>query len=247
MDVAVSSGVSTGEWARDLAAAGIVHQMTAGDLLVHAWLISINTRLHVLVDKTGYPLQLDINGRAIRTPLRKRDWLRHGAAILLTKLVLSRAAPAMSSIPFDALKNPPLSGFGVTYRPLKLVSHSLRELTQIEVVEDDILNDRDYAGTFHVLRAANILNRVYFDDATLRAMLGNLRSRLMPGGLLIVCRTMDQDSVNHATIFRLRDDGRFAAVGQLNAGSEIEELVLSLEPTSGNETTSEPPEQTIRS
>src|ERR1700733_4106738 len=87
MDVAVSSGVSTGEWAHDLEQAGVAHRMTAGDLLVHAWLISISPRLHVLVDKTGYPLQLDIGGRAIRTPLHKRDWLRHGPAILLTKLV----------------------------------------------------------------------------------------------------------------------------------------------------------------
>jgi hypothetical protein len=230
MDVAVSSGVSTGEWARDLDAAGIKHQMTAGDLLVHAWLISINTRLHVLVDKTGYPLQLDIDGRAIRTPFNKRDWLRHTAAILLTKLVLSRAAPAMRSGSFGALRNPPLSRFGVKYRPLKLVSHSLRELTHIEVVEDDILNDHGYAATFHVVRAANILNRVYFDDATLRAMLRNLRSRLMPGGLLIVCRTMDEDSANHATMFTLREDGRLAVAARLNSGSEIEELALALEP-----------------
>jgi hypothetical protein len=232
MDVAVSSGVSTGEWVRDLEAAGIKHRMTAGDLLVHAWLISINTQLHVLVDKTGYPLQLDIDGRAIRTPFHKRDWLRHTAAILLTKLVLGRAAPALRSGAFGALKHPPLSGLGVKYRPLKLVSHSLRELTQIEVVEDDILNDRGYAGTFHVVRAANILNRVYFDDATLKAMLRNLRSRLMAGGLLIVCRTMDQDAVNHATMFTLRDDGRFAVAARLNGGSEIEDLALGLEPAS---------------
>jgi hypothetical protein len=230
MDVAVSSGVSTGEWARALEKAGIRHRMTAGDLLVHAWLVSINRRLHVLVDKTGYPLQFDIDGRAIRTPLHKRDWLRHGAAILLTKLVLRKATPALRSASLGTLVNPPLSHLGVRCRPLKLVSRSLRELAQIELVEDDILNDHGYVGAFHVLRAANILNRVYFDDSTLSAMLRNLRARLMPGGLLIVCRTMEHDSVNHATMFKLQDDGRLAAVARMNGGSEIEELALGLEP-----------------
>ena len=95
MDVAVSSGISTGEWTRFLANSGIQHHMLAGDLLVHAWLISIGSRLHVLVDKTGYQLQFDIGGTAIRTPLRKRNWLQHGLPILAIKLVMLRVAPAL--------------------------------------------------------------------------------------------------------------------------------------------------------
>ena len=104
----------------------------------------------------------------------------------------------------------------------------MRELTQIEVVEDDILNNQSYQRSFHVLRAANILNRVYFDDITLTAMLRNLRSRLLPGGLLIVCKTRANDSVNEATLFKLQDDLKLAVVERLNGGSEVEELALAL-------------------
>jgi chemotaxis methyl-accepting protein methylase len=59
-----------------------------------------------------------------------------------------------------------------------------------------------------VLRAANILNLAYFDKATLQRMLRNLRARLLPGGLLIVCRTNDAE-VNNASVFTLQGDGRF--------------------------------------
>jgi hypothetical protein len=229
MDVAVSSGISTGEWTRFLQNSGIQHQMVAGDLLVHAWLVSIGSRLHVLVDKTGYQLQLDIGGNAIRTPLRKRNWLRHGLSILAIKLVMLRAAPALRRASPGQVRDLPLTRFGVRYRPLQLVSRSLREFEQIEVVEDDILNDRNYGSSFHVLRAANILNRVYFDDTTLTAMLRNLRSRLVPGGLLIVCKTTESDDVNHATLFKLQEDGKLAVVARLNGGSEVEELGLGLD------------------
>jgi hypothetical protein len=226
MDVAVSSGISTGEWTRFLQNSGIQHQMVAGDLLVHAWLVSVGSHLHVLVDKTGYQLQFDIGGNAIRTPLRKRDWLRYGVLILALKLVMLRAAPALRRTLPGQVWDLPLKRFGVRYRPLQLVSRSLREFEQILVVEDDILNNRNYGNSFHVIRAANILNRAYFDECKLTAMIRNLRSRLVPGGLLIICKTTEDDSVNHATLFKLQIDGKLAIVAKLNGGSEVEELGL---------------------
>ena len=45
-------------------------------------------------------------------------------------------------------------------------------------------------------------------SATLKRMLANLRSRLLPGGLLIVCRT-NAAGINNATVFTLGPDGRF--------------------------------------
>ena len=107
------------------------------------------------------------------------------------------------------------------------MSPSLNQLPQLRAVEDDILENKDYPQRFHVLRAANILNLAYFDTATLQRMLRNLRSRLQPGGLLIICRTNDAD-VNNATVFTLEKDGRFTATARLNEGSEIADLVLGL-------------------
>jgi hypothetical protein len=116
---------------------------------------------------------------------------------------------------------------GVTCRPLTLLSPSLSQFPQLRAVEDDILLNRSYVQRFHVLRAANILNLVYFDAPTLERMLLNLRARLLPGGLLIVCRT-NEAGVNDASIFTLKEDGRFVTTARLNAGSEIADLVLAL-------------------
>lgn len=216
MDVAVSSGVSTAEWLLALENAGIECHMLAGDAVVDARLISIGA-LRALADKTGHLLQLDMNGRAVRLPPpRRRDRLRYAPLIALMK-----AATWL----FDLQSQATRRRLGATCRPLTLMSPSLTRLSRIRTVEDDILHDTGYARRFHVLRAANILNLAYFEVATLERMLANLRSRLLPGGLLIVCRT-NAAGKNNATVFTLGADGRFETTACLNEGSEIADLVL---------------------
>ena len=222
MDVAVSSGVSTAEWLMALENAGIECRMLAGDAVVDAFLISMGKRLRALADRTGHLMQLDIGGKAVRLPPpRRRDQFRYLPSILLMKaatclFALQPAAPAQRRL-------------GVTCAPLTLLSPSLNRLPQLRAVEDDILVNTSYQRRFHVLRAANILNLAYFDLATLQRMLLNLRARLLPGGLLIVCRT-SETGMNHATVFTLEADGRFKTIACLNQGAEIADLVLELPP-----------------
>lgn len=223
MDVAVSSGVSTAEWLIALENAGVQCRMLAGDAVVHAFLISWGPSLRALSDRTGHLMQLDINGEAVRMPPpRRRDRIRY-----LPHMLLMRIATRL----FDLGKmDPPVQHrLGASCRPLTLMSPSLNRLPQLRAVEDDILLNRDYSRRFHVLRAANILNLAYFDTATLQRMLRNLRARLLAGGLLVVCRTNDAE-VNNASVFTLREDGRFTLTARLNEGSEIEHLVLGLPP-----------------
>lgn len=229
MDVAVSSGVSTAEWLIELERAGISCRMLAGDAVVNAFLISLGPNLRALSDRTGHLMQLDIKGEAVRMPPpRRRDRIRY-----LPHMLLMRAATRLFDL--GSLNRPRRASgvepvqrrLGATCRPLTLMSPSLNRLPQLEAVEDDILLNRDYAHRFHVLRAANILNLAYFDTATLQRMLRNLRARLLPGGLLIVCRTNDAE-VNNASAFTLQEDGRFALTARLNEGSEIEHLVMDL-------------------
>lgn len=225
MDVAVSSGVSTAEWLVQLQQAGIQCQMLAGDAVVNAFLISFGTHLRALSDRTGHLMQLDLKGEAVRLPPpRRRDRIRYSPYILLMRAVTKL---------FDLTARSTQHRLGATCHPLTLMSPSLNRLPQLRAVEDDILVNRDYTRRFHVLRAANILNLAYFDTATLQRMLRNLRVRLLPGGRLVVCRTNDAD-VNNATIFTLESDGRFTSTARLNAGSEIEDLVLSLPPEAGH-------------
>jgi hypothetical protein len=237
MDVAVSSGVSTAEWLVELERAGIECAMLAGDAVVDAFLISLGPRLKALVDRTGHLMQLDVGGEAIRIPPpRRRDRIRYFPHTLLMKAITGlfdlraqkRAQTASQS------SDPTQHRFGVSCRPLTLMSPSLSQLPQLQAVEDDILLNTSYRQRFHVLRAANILNLAYFDEATLERMLCNLRSRLLPGGLLIVCRTSEQ-GVNNATVFTLENDGRLTATAHLNEGSEVSHLVLRLPPAGGQE------------
>jgi hypothetical protein len=228
MDVAVSSGISSAEWLVSLERAGIDCHMLAGDAVVDAFLISLGRGLRALADKTGHLMQLDIAGEAVRLPPpRRRDRIRYMPFILLMKAVTRLFGPQARARLQPG--GPLLRRLGATCHPLTLMSPSLRRLPQLRAVEDDILVNTSYTQQFHVLRAANILNRAYFDVATLESMLRNLRARLLPGGMLIVCRT-NESGVNDATLFTLGDDGRFRSVAALNEGSEIADLVLQLPP-----------------
>lgn len=224
MDVAVSSGVSTLEWLESMEQAGIECRMTAGDAAADAYLVTLGPGLRVLVDRRGTPLQYEVAGYAIRLPMRKREMLRFGLPVLYMRILLASAvAPALKSAK-GAVEG---ARMGIRWQPLKLVSTLLRKRNRIEVVEDDILVNRSYKECFDVLRAANILNRGYFDEGTLVAMLLNLRNRLRKGGLLVVCRTNDRN-VNNGTLFTLGDDGRLRTLARLNEGSEVEEIALKL-------------------
>jgi len=226
MDVAVSSGVSTAEWLDSLERAAIECRMLAGDAVVDAFVISLGRFLRALVDRTGYLMQLELAGRAIRTPPpRRRDRIRYLPFTALMNATTRLFGTALRT--WDGTQPDPMRRLGVTCRPVKLMSLALRRRHRIEAIEDDILVSSSYGGRFHVVRAANILNRAYFDTLTLERMLVNLRARLRPHGLLVVCRT-SETGLNNATVFALEEDGRFSALTRLNEGSEITDLVLRL-------------------
>ena len=226
MDVACSSGVSTVEWLESLSDAGIECRMTAGDASVNAFLLSIGDNLRALVDRKGRVMQYEVAGVGLEVPVRKRKLPRYGLPVLVLKTMAMLLGPTLSNLKSAARE----ARWGARWRPVQLVSPSIRGRRDLEVVEDDILVNRSFVRCFHVVRAANILNLGYFDKATLVAMLSNLRNRLHDGGVLIVCRTVPGD-VNHGTVFGLDRDRRLRVLARLNDGSEIESIALEL-PTS---------------
>src|SRR5581483_2841907 len=120
------------------------------------------------------------------------------------------------------------SGLGmITWRRVPLVIPGLLDRPDIEIIEDD-LSRNELGRRFTALRAANILNRSYFDEDRITDILKRLRRRLVDGGLLIVCRTT-RPGLNDASVFSLSSGRRFTVVGRLNAGSDVEELVLALD------------------
>lgn len=226
MDVAISSGVSTLEWARSLQDAGIAHRLVAGDLGVRAFLVSIGSAVEILVDRTGYPLHVDLLGHGFANTA-PRTWQKPAAAALrLAAAGFVRAQPDLRRyLQGSVARFEPR--MGIACEPITLVSPRLLQSATIEVVEDDLLvEDPTLRQRFHALRAANILNVTYFDEPALTRMLVNLRSRLRPGGLLIVCRT-HEDRSNHGEIFRLEGDG-LISIERFGQGSEIGPLVARL-------------------
>jgi hypothetical protein len=202
MDVAVSSGATTCEWSQDLAGHGIEHHIVAGDRDPEA--VWLSSRLaDLLIDADGHVLYADVLGRGLRTggrSVRSREAMRVIRGVARSRLV-----------PFRRQR-------------VELVVPELLHSPRITLVRDDIFEHRpDLEGRFHALRAANILNRGYFDDDRLRLGLRKLQRRLVAGGLLIVCRTL-RDGTNDGTLFR-EEDGNLRAAARLGAGSELDGLI----------------------
>jgi len=227
MDVAVSSGISTLEWQQQLEQEGIRHRMVAGDLLVNAFLVSRGQRLHALVDASGYPLQYEIYGRVVPVPTGVRLRALYFAPLRLLRRILVSQFSRLSGECIRSTVRWAEGKRGVVCRHVALVSPRLQRSACLEVIEDDILADEWSGRRCHVLRAANILNRAYFDEPTLRRALHCLGSRLLPGGFLVVCRTYDS-GVNGGTVFRLEADQTLAIVARIGGGSEVENLVIGL-------------------
>lgn len=226
MDVAVSSGIATLEWMESLRAADIDFRMTAGDLCVRAFLLSFGSLLNVLVDRGGYPMQFDLAGRAIPYPPPRR------MAVLLPLFVgLHALRWILPSIFAATFKRSAVDGqarylrrLGVSCQHADLVSPRLRQQQSLTILDDDLLATGAYENRFHVIRAANVLNRSYFTEENLGAMIDNLRRRLRPGGMLIICRT-HEDGTNHGTVYRLNAQNAFDAVVSIGHGSEVDPLV----------------------
>jgi hypothetical protein len=206
MDVATSSGITTLEWSEHLTAAGMAHRLVAGDSHIEGVRLSFG-RSDVLLDRgRKHVLFADVFGHSVDVGGGSmRSTLVVGALRLLV-----RAAPVLR----------------LPVRRVELVSPRVRDCATVTVVEDDVFTwNAELTGRFDALRAANILNRQYFDDEHLRAAVANLRDRLRLEGLLIVCRT-HADGTNHCTFFRLAQS-ELVVAARIGEGSEIEDLVVS--------------------
>lgn len=200
-DVAVSSGVSTLEWQQALLQADVDFELTATDLFIRGWLLALRGGVTVLTGGAGGLLQIDIAGFAFHPrAVGRRRRLLNAVPIALARHGLRRR------LIMDA-------------RAIDLTSPRLRGVT---VIEEDIMNP--IPGQWDVIRAANVLNRNYFQDDELRGMATALVRSLKPGGILAVCRTMDGIG-NVGSVLRQGANG-LEALCDLRGGSEIKPLLL---------------------
>jgi len=206
MDVGASSAITTLEWSTQLAADGVAHHLVAADSHVRGEWLSFAGGEILLDRDRRHVLFADVFGRPVNV---SGDSTRSAFAVAVIKAIV-RVSTAVR----------------LRTRRVELVTRKLREHPAVSVMEDDMFaRKRELTGKFDALRAANVLNRQYFDDRQLRAALANLRDRLRPDGLLIVCRT-HADGTNHGTFFRRAGSG-WVVAARIGTGSEVEDLVLS--------------------
>jgi hypothetical protein len=80
----------------------------------------------------------------------------------------------------------------------------------------------------HVIRTMNIFNRAYFSPETLKKGIVAVTHSLLPGGIWILGRTVQEEPPLHeVTIYRKEDSGKLRVIERIGPGSEIEALALS--------------------
>ena len=210
LDVGVSSGVTTHEWSRSMAEAGIEFSLDAFDLCVDASILSAGDNFHVLRDSSGRPLQFEVFGRAVENTLGE-SWSRRIRR--LVPVLALRAAHSLVS-----------RNGGLRSEDVQLVTRYLRRGGPVRVFEYDLQNvdrlERDYT----IIRAANILNLAYFDVSFIETCVRKLKGKLEDGGYLCVVRT-HSDGSNHGSLVR-RTGEEYSVVGRVGDGSEIENIVV---------------------
>jgi hypothetical protein len=80
-------------------------------------------------------------------------------------------------------------------------------------------------GACQILRTMNIFNRAYFSQQQLEEGGAAAFKSLVPGGLWIVGRTLEQDFTNHVTFLRRGEHG-WEVLERIGSGSEMESVVL---------------------
>jgi hypothetical protein len=214
-DVAISSGVTSLDWLEAVRASGRGCRLLATDRELTAWRVRCGRHLEVLLDRQGQALQFDLAGRG--WPARARGWkgvFPAGARLLLrVALAVDRRWPERAD-------------------EVPLVVSELAARRDVELREEDLWR-RPLAGLegrFDAVRAANLLNPDLFPEPVLRTLVGRLWARVKPGGLCVLVRTIG--SGDHAgTIFRRGEGGAVEVLARIGAGSELEALVRSLDPT----------------
>jgi hypothetical protein len=220
LDVGVSSGVTTVDLHERLAAAGLSPEIVATDLSFDAAIVAVRPGCRALVDASGDVLQYDILGWAIHPWRRRLDYV---SGMLFVRELLKRTVGR-------AAQNALAEGRRGDILPVKLVNPRLSNLPGVTVCEDDIFKENpSFRGRFDFIRAANVLNREYFEPSAIKSALRNLASYLAgSGALLAVGRTLRGEG-QQATFFELdARTGRLTVLERIGQGSEIEDLVLSV-------------------
>lgn len=217
LDIGVSTGVTTVEFAEHLRRHGHDARFTATDLFIDAFLVRLGRRMQVLCDVEGWPLRYELFGFSMRPWTRRLDYLT--MAFLPLALARRRLRPRLA----EAVRTGRARRVQMTTR--------LPQARSIEFLQNDIMHrTAALEGRFGLVRAANILNVGYFSSDEIAQALGNARAYLEGRGSLLLVTRSGETKGNDGTLFELGDDGRFHVLDRVGRGSEVEAHVLRLAP-----------------
>lgn len=223
LDIGISSGISTLELYDELNSAGYRTRVTGTDLMIDARIVSVFPRCFALVDSTGYPLRFDFFKWGLAPWVGANDYRSTGFFVLrqLLNVIFHYRLKAICKSPYHA------------FRDVKLVTPRLGNHTNISVQQDDITEfNESFCNKFNFIRAANILNKGYFSEQALAAILGNIKRYLTkPRGHLLIVRTLEGENdhcswSNHGTLFSVDNHEKCEIVRRFGLGSELEDIVL---------------------
>lgn len=219
LDVGCSAGISTLELHDALAKAGLACSTYGTDLLLHATLVSRSDGNSLLFDKERQVLQIELGDWACSWLWQRRDSFFHPRLSFAARMLIRDAES------FRAALERSRAGYRVTSVPL--ITSRAGACSDVTFAEENLMAPT-LSGTFSIIRAANLLNLGYFQPEELRRMVQALCLRLEEGGLLVVARTDPPHGINHATLFRYKQQHLIPEY-RLNGGSEIETLIAGFD------------------
>lgn len=220
-DRAVSHALTAIEWARDLLVHFARANFEASDLLLNLIELRGASRRVYIAEPDGTVLQ--VSDPPLVLSLFHNEPRRFPVNQLMAKYYRRQ---------FDRLRLPPdwtepQSASGFSVRSIPLVHPEVRGFERHEprfrVVRRSVFDVS--SKPCHAVRTMNILNRSYFNDSQLLDAAGSIYASLVPGGVWILGRTLEDSLENHVSILR-RSETRWEVVERLGDGSEIESLVL---------------------
>jgi hypothetical protein len=220
-DRAVSTGITSWEWAERVFRTYPAALFEASDLLVMFIEVSLPTGEIFIVEPNGRPLQY------IKPPFVVSLQHPERRRYPVNRWIAARARRRFDQLGFEQAwmtSAPP----GVRVRTIPYVHPYVlqfgRQHPQFQFRERSVF-DRTPAAC-DALRTMNILNRSYFSEEQLRDGVRAVFESLRPGGIWIVGRTLEEDFSNHAAFLRRTENG-WELLERIGQGSEIEELALA--------------------
>lgn len=218
-DRAMSHGLTSSEWAQKLFRDFPRAQVEASDRILFLYRISLSNEESFILEPDGHPLQY------VRPPFVVSIGHREPLRFPLNHLVSLRARRRFRRLGLPEGWRDSQGGKDYKITKICCVHPKARLLSKrdsrFRICARSVF---DRTPGLSVLRTMNILNKAYFSSEQLVDGAMAAFESLQPGGIWIVGRTLEEDSTNHVTFLRKREDG-WEALERIGGGSEMEEFI----------------------